>query len=110
MLEGITILNQTELYETTALVVVLLFILIAGGISTIMLLAMGCFIHSTIIGLICFTSLMLIIFLPDKYTYNFLGNSYEVIVDDSITFNEITDQFMIKECRGDIWILEDKEK
>lgn len=108
MIEGITILNQTELYEESILLVILLFILIVGGISTIILLAAGCFVHATIIGLISFISLMLMIFVPNKYTFNYLGNSYEVIIDDSVSINELADQFVIKEHRGDIWILEDK--
>ena len=35
---------------------------------------------------------------------------YEVTIDESVTITEIYDNYDVIEQRGDIWILEDKEK
>ena len=33
---------------------------------------------------------------------------YECIIDDSVPYNEVVDNYEIVERRGDIWVLEDK--
>ena len=33
---------------------------------------------------------------------------YECIIDDSVPYNEVVDNYKIIEQRGDIWVLEDK--
>ena len=33
---------------------------------------------------------------------------YECIIDDSVSYNEVVENYKIVERRGDIWILEDK--
>lgn len=33
---------------------------------------------------------------------------YECIIDDSVSYNEVVDNYKIIEQRGDIWVLEDK--
>ena len=33
---------------------------------------------------------------------------YECIIDDSVPYNEVVDNYKIVEQRGDIWVLEDK--
>ena len=109
MLEGVTILNQTEVWDQNLLFAILASTAIFSGIITLILLASGCFIHSMISGFIFIASIIIIIWIPKEYKYNFLGNSYEVIIDDSVSINEVADQFIIKEHRGDIWILEDKQ-
>lgn len=36
------------------------------------------------------------------------GYRYECIIDDSVSYNEIVENYNIIERRGDIWVLEDK--
>ena len=33
---------------------------------------------------------------------------YECIIDDSVSYNEVVENYKIVEQRGDIWVLEDK--
>lgn len=37
-------------------------------------------------------------------------NQYECIIDDSVSINEVYDNYNVIERRGDIWVLEDKEQ
>ena len=37
-------------------------------------------------------------------------NQYECIIDDSVSINEVYENYNVLERRGDIWVLEDKEK
>lgn len=37
-------------------------------------------------------------------------NQYECIIDDSVSINEVYENYNVIERRGDIWVLEDKEK
>ena len=108
MLEGITILNQTEIWNNTPLFNIFLFIIAISGIITIVLLTNNFVIHGIISGLILIILIIILACIPNKYKSTFKGNSYEVIIDDSVSINEVADQFIIKEHRGDIWILEDK--
>lgn len=36
-------------------------------------------------------------------------NQYEVLIDESVNFQEVYEKYEIIERRGDIWVLEDKE-
>lgn len=37
-------------------------------------------------------------------------NQYECIIDDGTSINEVYENYNVIERRGDIWVLEDKEK
>lgn len=36
-------------------------------------------------------------------------NQYEVLIDESVNFQEVYDKYEVIERRGDIWVLQDKE-
>lgn len=43
-----------------------------------------------------------------KYTVKTGEYRYECIIDDSVSYNEVVENYKIVEQRGDIWVLEDK--
>lgn len=107
MIEGITILNK---------------IAITGLPSWIMVSAIIIF----IIGLLVFTVSIIadwptwtvIISAVSLFVFVICGildgiiktgeYQYECIIDDSVSYNEIVENYNIIEQRGDIWVLEDK--
>ena len=49
------------------------------------------------------------IFVSFVYTPNYTGrNQYKVLIDDSVSFNEIAEKYEIVGQDGDVYILEDR--
>lgn len=110
-----TVLNTIELTKTAdgvavaGLICMVIFILsIVIGIATsntIPPLSAFCvfmFIASSVGIIICANIDDELVVPNDKY-------QYEVIIDDSVTFNELTEKYSIIEQRGEIFVLEEKE-
>ena len=118
-MEGIHILNQTEIMSTPSMWKTLVIIAIITSILSLIFIAIceeyewdiarlgG--ITILILSTICF----LIGFVVSMCTINTIHTGryrYEVTVDDDITFDEIMDKYDVVEQRGEIWVLEDKEE
>lgn len=89
----------------------------AGVIGVISVISFIVFVFSdswsigTPIGCICtIISLVALIVVMIKAPMIDTGrNKYEVILDDSVSANEIYEKYKIIEQRGEIWVIEDKE-
>lgn len=108
MVDGITILNKTAVTGLPTWVSVLAFIIFVTGLIV--------FAVSMILdGPVWITTSSLIISLSIMGTCGILKcivktgeYRYECIIDDSVPYNEVAENYKIIGQRGDIWVLEDK--
>lgn len=108
MVDGITILNKTAVTGLPTWVSVLAFIIFVTGLIV--------FAVSMILdGPVWITTSSLIISLSIMGTCGILtciiktGECrYECIINDSVPYNEVAENYKIIEQRGDIWVLDDK--
>lgn len=113
-MNGITILNTTVVddYARWVLPTVL-------ALGIICIVAFVLMINSDdtraveIFGIISFVAIIaaLIIIIASKTHWRTNErNQYECIIDDGVSINEVYENYNVIERRGDIWVLEDKEK
>lgn len=108
MVEGITILNKTAITGLPAWVSVLAFVIffigaIVFAVSMILDGPVYVTASSLMIGLIVMIACVIL-----KYTVKTGEYRYECIIDNSVSYNEVVENYKIVEQRGDIWVLEDK--
>ena len=106
------ILNQEPITEMVQYGQILLFvfgfILVVSVITT---MTANCYsLTGPIAGMLCIASLIAIFITATKTPVIDTGrNRYEVILDDSVSANEIYEKYKVIEQRGEIWVIEDKE-
>lgn len=109
MVEGITVLNKVAVTGLPSWVMVSAAVMLIIGaivfvISILMVnwpiwTAIIPFISAVLIAVTCvFLSLII---KTGEYRY-------ECIIDDSVSYNEVVENYKIVKRRGDIWVLEDK--
>lgn len=108
MVEGITVLNKIAVTGLPAWTLVLVFIIFVAGlivffVSMILDWPVWVTMFSLIVSLL--TIVICAIFSGIIKTGEY---QYECIIDDSVSYNEIVENYNIIEQRGDIWVLEDK--
>lgn len=108
MVEGITILNTTAITGLPTWVSVLAFVIffigaIVFAVSMILDGPVWVTASSLMIGLIIMIACGIF-----KYTVKTGEYRYECIIDDSVSYNEVVENYKIVEQRDDIWVLEDK--
>lgn len=108
MVEGITVLNTTAVTGLPTWVSVLAFVIffigaIVFAVSMILDGPVWATASSLMIGLIVMIACGIF-----KYTVKTGEYRYECIIDDSVSYNEVVENYKIIEQRGDIWVLEDK--
>ena len=108
MVEGITVLNTTAVTGLPTWVSILAFVIFFIG-------AIVFAVSMILDGPVCVTAFSLMIGLivmfacgTFKYTVKTGEYRYECIIDDSVSYNEVVENYKIVEQRGDIWVLEDK--
>ena len=104
MLEGITVLNQTEIMDDVQWLVIIITIA-----SAIVALIVGCWLNSLGAAMATWVSsfvLGILIFQPIEPSGRY---RYECTIDESVSMTEVYERYEIVEHRGDIWVLEDKE-
>ena len=95
-MDGITILNVTEVSEnSTLLLIALIFLVIGATINTVNLLLSD----DIVVGVTM-----------DKDREANKHNQYECLIDKSVSMEDVYEKYTVIERRGDIWVLEDKEK
>lgn len=110
-MDGITILNTTIVddYARWVLPTVL-------ALGIICIVALGLMLNSKDTSVVIFgtISLLAIIITPiititskSHWRIN-ERNQYECIIDDSVSINEVYENYNVIERRGEIWVLEDK--
>ena len=113
-MEGITILNQTEIMEPTPLavkVIVILMIIaliscIAFFIAEYIMASITCPVILAFISILSLVTVLVISILSPKHL---TGYKYEVTMDENVSMKEVYKRYEIVEQRGDIWVLRDKE-
>lgn len=112
-MDGITILNTiiVDDYARWALPTVLAlgFICIVSLVLMINSNDSGDIIFSTI-SLLAIIAIPIIVITSKSHWRTNERNQYECIIDDSVSINEVYENYNVIERRGDIWVLEDKEK
>lgn len=113
-MDGITILNVTEVSEnSTLLLVALIFLLIGAIINTANLLLSDDTKQCILYGIFTITLLALsivVIVTMDKDREANKHNQYECLIDKSVGMEDVYEKYTVIERRGDIWVLEDKEQ
>ena len=113
-MEGVTILNQTEIMEPTQLTATIVAILtiisliscIAFFIAYITMVSNVC---PVILGFISISSLISVLVISILSPKHLTGYEYEVTIDENVSMKEVYERYEIVEQRGDIWVLRDKE-
>ena len=112
-MDGITILNTTIVddYAQWVLptVLALAFICIVAFILTLTSNDNRVIIFGTI-SLLAMIAMNIIVITSKSHWRTNERNQYECIIDDSVSINEVYENYNVIERRGDIWVLEDKEK
>lgn len=112
-MNGITILNTTIVDECAQWVVPTV---VAIGVVCIVALVLmlnsdnsssGVIIFGTI-SLLAMIAMSIIIGISESHWRTNERNQYECIIDDSVSINEVYENYNVIERRGDIWVLEDK--
>lgn len=112
-MDGITILNTTIVDDYAQWV--LPTILALGLICIVALVLMlnsndtGVVIFGTI-SLLAMIAIPTIVITSKSHWRINERNQYECIIDDSVSINEVYENYNVLERRGDIWVLEEKEK
>ena len=113
-MEGITILNQTEVMEPTPLATTTVAILtiisiiscIAFFIAYITMVSNVC---PVILAFISISSLVTVLVIGILSPKHLTGYEYEATIDENVPMKEVYERYEIVEQRGDIWVLRDKE-
>lgn len=112
-MDGITILNTTIVddYAQWVLPTILAFGLICIVALVLMLNSndTGVVIFGTI-SLLAMIAIPTIVITSKSHWRINERNQYECIIDDSVSINEVYENYNVLERRGDIWVLEEKEK
>lgn len=112
-MDGITILNTIIVDDYARWV--LPTVLALGFICIVSLVLMlnsndsGVIIFGTI-SLLAMIAMPIIIGTSKSHWRTNQRNQYECIIDDSVSINEVYENYNVIERRGDIWVLEDKEQ
>ena len=112
-MEGITILNQTEVMELTPLATKVIMILtiisvvscIAFFIAYITMVSNVC---PVILAFISISSLVAVFFIGALSPKYLTGYEYEATIDENVSMKEVYERYEIVEQRGDMWVLRDK--
>ena len=112
MIEGITVLNQTEIMDLPSwfndvnivliTVFAIAFIIFMASRNNLVMYVSGFTAFMTII------SIMVNVLVVDEVPTG--RYKYEVTIDESVDFVDIYDKYEVMDQRGDIWILKEKEK
>lgn len=112
-MDGITILNTIIVDEyaqwVPPTVLALGFICIVALVLMLNSNDNGAIIFGTI-SLLAMIAILIIVITSKSHWRTNDRNQYECIIDDSVSINEVYENYNVIERRGDIWVLEDKEK
>lgn len=108
MVEGITVLNKIAITGLPSWIMVSSVVILAIGLIVLVVSLLAEWPAWAAIVPIISAVLIFIICGIFKYTVKTGGYRYECIIDDSVSYNEVVENYKIVEQRGDIWVLEDK--
>lgn len=113
-MEGVTILNQTEIMEpiplaVTVIVILMIIAAISGIAFFIAEYVMASITCPVILGFISISSLVIVLIIAILSPKHLTGYKYEVTIDENVSMKEVYERYEIVEQRGDIWVLRDKK-
>lgn len=107
MVEGITILNKIAVTGVPSWIALSAIILFTIGLLVFIVSIMADWpVWTVIIPLV--SLLVLVAYSILNATIKTGEYQYECIIDDSVPYNKVIENYNIIEQRGDIWVLEDK--
>lgn len=107
MVEGITILNKIAVTGVPSWIALSAIILFTIGLLVFIVSIMADWpVWTAIIPLV--SLLVLVAYSILNATIKTGEYQYECIIDDSVPYNKVIENYNIIEQRGDIWVLEDK--
>lgn len=113
-MDGITLLNVTEVSENSTLFLVALIFLIIGAILNTANLLLStdtkqCVLYGIVVVTLLACSIVVGVTM-DKDREKNAHTQYACLIDKSVSMEDVYEKYTIIERRGDIWVLEDKEK
>lgn len=108
MIEGITILNKIAITGLPSWIMVSAIIIFTIGLLVFPISIIAEWPTWTAIVPIIIILLVWLICGILNITIKTGEYQYECIIDDSVPYNEVVDNYKIIEQRGNIWVLEDK--
>lgn len=107
MVEGITILNKIAIIGLPTWIKTSAIIIFTIGVLVFVVSIIADWpVWTRIFSLVC--SLIFVICCILNVTIKTGEYQYECIIDNSVSYNEVVENYNIIGQRGDIWILEDK--
>ena len=113
MLEGITILNQTEIMTiSNAGLIWTIILCVVGFVGAILFASLSDEYTECVIGVIvCIVLFFIGIGIAATDDSKSTGRyEYEVLIDESVSFEDVYKNYDVVEQKGKMWILEDKKK
>ena len=108
MIEGITILNKIAVTGVPSWILISAAVILIIGLIVFAISIIAEWPTWTAIVPIIIILLVWLICGILNITIKTGEYQYECIIDDSVPYNEVVDNYKIIEQRGDIWVLEDK--
>ena len=108
MIEGITVLNKIAVTGVPPWMMILAAVILIIGLIVFAIAIISEW--PTWKAIIPIIIVLLTWFICGIFNITFKTGEYqyECIIDDSVPYNEVVDNYKIIEQRGDIWVLEDK--
>ena len=107
MLEGITVLSQTELYDAPVAWVMIPAIVVLFGCLFICVLFEA---DESLSGLLSFFAAFLVAIAMYNVTKYTTGEyKYECVIEDSVSMTEFCERYEIVDQRGKIYIIKEKD-
>ena len=114
MMNGINILNQTEIMEysnTQWVIGTIAIILLAISICACVIFSAENHDYLTLfsMAILIISTITIIIIVSIGESHPTGRYKYEVTIDDTVSMSEVYEKYTVVKQKGDIWILKDKE-
>lgn len=109
MIEGITILNQTEIIDFPAWASITISMLIVIAVLCVLFACAEKSLGLAVSSLIAMVGVIVVVLIGGLNPVETGRYEYEVTIDESVNFIDIYENYDVIEQRGDIWVIEDKE-
>ena len=114
MIEGMTILTQTEIYKkpdwvSNVVIILAIIALISFIIAACNDLSSKCGLCFGAISIICFISMIVLMFVNTANKMPTGRYKYQVTFDENVSIQEVYDKYKVLDVDGKLWTIEDKE-
>lgn len=113
MIEGMTILTQTEIYKKPDWIVnVVIVLAVISILSLIMSISCSSFkleVSLGVISFICFIALIIFMVIGEKNKFPTGRYEYQVTFDENVSIQEVYDKYEVLNVDEKLWTIKDKE-